>query len=201
MQPSPITQVPVMQQYEAGLAALLGSLAAMGLTVQTQVEVLPENKAGLEDALDGARVTIAYRQSEFGEGNRGGGQPFYGGLGSPAAQEETLHADVFVRARGRSNSKGVYQVIEAVRYLLMGKVPFPGARGVWFTGQQLDDFEERGVWRYMLSVATSTVLVSSFDSAEQALQAVSFALTQIQGTVLPPIVQIPFDYGTEKEVH
>lgn len=199
MQPSPVTapltQVPVMQQLEEGIAALLVGLATAGLTVQTQVEVLPENKAGLEDALEGARVTIAYRQSEFGEGNRGGGQPFFGGLGSPAAQEETLHADVFVRARGRANSKGVYQVIEAVRYFLMGKVPFPGARGLWFTGQQLDDFEERGVWRYMLSVSTSTVLVSSFDSSEQALQSVSFALASIQGTVQNPTVTIPSNYG------
>jgi len=199
--PSPVVlQVPVMQQLEEGIKGLLAAFASVGLIIQTQVEVLPENKAGIEDAIpkDGARVTIAYRQSDFGETARNEGQIMYAGLGATAAQTEVLNADIVIQARGRSNSKGVYQVIEAVRYFLLGQVPFPGARALWFTGQQLDGFEERGTWRYVLSVATSTVLVARYSSAESALTSVSFALAEINGTVQTSPIQLPGNYGPGK---
>lgn len=179
----PLITAPLIEQAEAGIVRLLWPLSTAGLEVLTptqlaDVEVLPENKAGIEDALVRPRVTVAYRQSTFGESKDA---PLFAGLGSAAAQEETVHIDILVRARGRKTDAGVYPVIHAVRGLLLGITPFPGARALVFTGQQLDDFEDRGGWRYMLSVSTSTVIVSTNELPEALVAGLRFYWDLVPG--------------------
>lgn len=173
----------LIEQVEDGVLALLQPLIAAfeKMTVApdlsiiktpgVEIETLPDNKAGIQEALQVPRVTVTYVQSSFGTEKE---STFHAGLINVVAQEETLNICISVRGMGPRRA-AVYPVMEAVRGLVFGKVPLPGALGLWFTNQNIDELEQAGGWRYMLFVATSMVIVSDNEPAESLVNKVVFA--------------------------
>lgn len=161
----------LLQPLIDAFAKLTPTPTSFVLTPGVEVETLPDNKAGIQEALVIPRVTVSYVQSSFGTEREA---TFQAGLIGVVAQEETLNVCISVRGIG-PRRMAVYPVMEAVRGLLFGKTPLPGALGLWFTNQNIDELENAGGWRYMLFVATSMVIVSDNEPAESLVEKVVFA--------------------------
>lgn len=144
---------------EDGIINLLAPLVNAGF----KVGALPETKAGIDAAILGAQLWVQYRESTVDDENAS-----LTALDVLACVEK-LHYDVVIVSRGRRTDKGTYLVMSAARRLVFGQVPCEGANALAFTGARLEEFEEKGYWRYSFTVTTETVLVAAVSGEDGPL--------------------------------
>lgn len=166
------------EKLETDCLARLAPLAVDGI----EVEELPELKAGQSAASEVPRVTCFYVNEKSPDVRA-----------TSFMNQETDVLVVFrVEALRRKGEKGLYDVIERVRALILGWEP-PGCKGEFSYVEGGYDQLEGQTWSYLLTYKTGRIIVRVDDPApEYTLHQVAYYNTELGETkddaqFVPPI--------------
>ncbi|WP_051340945.1 Gp37 family protein [Azospirillum halopraeferens] len=122
-----------------------------------RVEAFPEDPASYALKHPRGAVLVGYGRSTYGKPEALG----------VIAQERRLEFDITVLARNLRQHDGAYAHLEAVRVALTGWRP-PGARKLYPLRDRFLGVSN-GVWRYVITIATSAVALETAETEQAAL--------------------------------
>lgn len=151
---------------ETSIAAMLSPLASIA-----EIVVLPENQTGVNGLpmpVQKPRIVVAYRDSEYKDLS----------LSSGHAQEELVFFNVEIAGKGlRTASKGVHILVQAVKGLLMGKVPtdpitpfkkLSNAIAFRSSGYAEQPYNE-SIWTYIIVGFVTTMAIQTTEAETEEL--------------------------------
>lgn len=165
----------IYSQIEAEIVNQLAPVAASNGFVALQ---LPQTQDEYDRAFMQARVTVAYKSSEFGEPN----SPY------EISQEERLQIEVVVQSRTLRGVSGLHAVVESIKRRLVGFRPTDCSKLYIARNSFTEHNSDTGIWAYSIVFETRYLVVEDkVYNMEPPLQTITMDIQEMGQAVYPQL--------------